>query len=225
MSASTFGASSLLASASRSTACGDADGGIVELRLAVGRRRPEQRDRLRRVADIIAAHPEQDRIDRLLDQAADRRRLHMRDVERAGQRRERNAAVGVRRFLEIVADQLELGVARARVDEAVEKLGESAHRASQCANGRCGAETCLVEPQRESGEDRVRVGAAIARQSLVHMFEAALQRDAVAGQERQLRRTMREAFQSGEAVDRPRPRGSRPSAHGCRAATAARPAC
>ena len=32
------------------------------------------------------------------------------------------------------------------------------------------------------------------------MFEAALQGDAVTGQERELGRTMREAFQSGEAV-------------------------
>ena len=67
-------------------------------------------------------------------------------------------------------------------------------------DGRCGAETCLVEPQRECGEDRIRVGSAIARQSLVHMFEAALQSNAVTGKERELRRTMRETFQSGEAV-------------------------
>ena len=34
------------------------------------------------------------------------------------------------------------------------------------------------------------------------MFEAALQSNAVTGKERELRRTMRETFQSGEAVYR-----------------------
>ena len=69
-------------------------------------------------------------------------------------------------------------------------------------DARCGAETCLVQPQRESGEDRVRVGAAVAREGLVHMFEAALQCDAVARQERELGRAVRKTFQSREAIHR-----------------------
>ena len=41
-----------------------------------------------------------------------------------------------------------------------------------------------MEAQGERGEDRVGVGAAIAGQRLAHMFEAALHRDAVAGQQK-----------------------------------------
>ena len=52
------------------------------------RLRPEQRDRLGRVADIVAAHMEQHRVDPLLGEAADRGALDVRNVERAGQRRE-----------------------------------------------------------------------------------------------------------------------------------------
>ena len=54
----------------------------------------------------------------------------------------------------------------------------------------------------ESGENRRCVRAAIASERLVHMFEAALNRDPVAGQQRQLGRAMRELLQRGETVDR-----------------------
>ena len=63
------------------------------------------------------------------------------------------------------------------------------------------AET-LVEAYCEGGENRRRVGASVASERLVHMFEAALNRNPVTGQERQLRRAVRKLFQSGEAVDR-----------------------
>ena len=110
--------------------CDDADGRIVELgRLASAGVGQSSETVSADVADIVAAHVEQDRVDPLLDKAADRSGLDVRDVERAGQRGERHAAVGIGRFLEIIADQLELGVARARVDEVVEQLGEGAHRA------------------------------------------------------------------------------------------------
>ena len=108
----------------------DADGRIVDLGRFARRRGPQQGHRLGRVADIVAAHVEQDRVDPLLDKAADRGRLDVRDVERPGERGEAIAAVGIGRFLEVIADQLELGVARARVDEIVEKLREGTHRAS-----------------------------------------------------------------------------------------------
>ena len=60
----------------------------------------------------------------------------------------------------------------------------------------------LVKPDGEGGEDRVGVGASIARQGLVHMFEAALNRSPVARQKRELRGAMSEAFQRRESVDR-----------------------
>ena len=58
----------------------------------------------------------------------------MRDIERAGKRGETVATVRVRHLLEIIADQLELGVARARVDEIVEKLNAALKVALQDQN-------------------------------------------------------------------------------------------
>ncbi len=54
----------------------------------------------------------------------------------------------------------------------------------------------------ESGENRGRVGAAVTAQGLVHMFEAALHRYPVAGKQRKLGRAVRQAFQSGQPIDR-----------------------
>ena len=99
---------------------------------------------------------EQHGIDPLLDQAADRGGLDVRDVERAGQRGEAIAAVGIGRFLEIIADQLELGVARARVDEVVEKLREGAHRAFN-------ARTRLRVSKSSAGGRRARRGSSCDR--------------------------------------------------------------
>ena len=113
----------------------DRNGRIVDFRRLVQRLGPQQSDRFGHVADIVAAHVEQHRIDPLLCNRAHRRALHRRDVERSGQRREAIAAVGIGRFLEVIADQLELGVARARVDEIVEQLREGAHRASNARTG------------------------------------------------------------------------------------------
>ena len=107
---------------------GQAHGAVVDLgRLAFGRG-PQQRHRFGHVADIVAAHLEQDGVDSLLGERADHRRLDRGDVERPGQRGEREPAVGIGRVLEVSADQPQLAVARARVDEVVEKLGEGAHR-------------------------------------------------------------------------------------------------
>jgi hypothetical protein len=80
------------------------------------------------------------------------------------------------------------------------ECGAKLHRASM-HEMRLRAET-LVEANGEGGENRGRVGASAASERLVHMFEAAPNRDPVAGQERQLRRAMRKLFQCGEAVDR-----------------------
>src|SRR3546814_5763113 len=79
------------------------------------------------LADIIAAHAEQDGIDAVLDQRPDQRGLDRLDIEIAGQRRHRPAAIGIGRAPQIIADQPELGVARPRVDERIEKRGESVH--------------------------------------------------------------------------------------------------
>jgi hypothetical protein len=73
------------------------------------------------------------------------------------------------------------------------------HRASM-HEMRLRAET-LVETDGERGENRGRVGASIARERLVHMFKAALNRDSVTGQEGQLRGAMRKLLQRCEAVD------------------------
>ena len=80
------------------------------------------------------------------------------------------------------------------------ECGAKLHRASM-HEMRLRAET-LVEANREGRENRRRVGASVASERLVHMFEAALNRNPVTGQERQLRRAMRKLFQSGESVDR-----------------------
>jgi hypothetical protein len=118
---------------------GNADRRIVDFGRLTLRRWPQQSDRLGHVADIVAAHVEQHRIDPLLGDRPHRGAFDGRNIQPAGQRRQADAAVGVRRLLEIIADQLQFGVARARVDEVVEQLGKSAHRASQCASDRCGA--------------------------------------------------------------------------------------
>ena len=65
-----------------------------------------------------------------------------------------------------------------------------------------GAEGRLVETNGEGGENRRRVCASAASERLVHMFEAALNRDPVTRQERKLRGAMRKFFQDGETVDR-----------------------
>jgi hypothetical protein len=59
-----------------------------------------------------------------------------------------------------------------------------------------------VKPDRESCEDRARVGAPVASERLVHMFKAALQGDPVARKQCKLGRAMGEALKGGKAVDR-----------------------
>src|SRR3546814_9210002 len=54
-------------------------------------------------------------------------RLHRRKIERLGQRREGPTAVGVRRVAQIIDDQRELAIARARVDEPVDQGREALH--------------------------------------------------------------------------------------------------
>ena len=94
-----------------------------------GRReaRPHQRDGLGEIADIIVGQFEQHRIGALGDQAADQAGLGVRKAQRAGQRGERPAALGIGRRAEIIGDQPQLVVARRLVGEAVQKFGEAVH--------------------------------------------------------------------------------------------------
>ena len=100
-------------------------------------RRPQQRHRLRRIAHEVAAHPVQHRIDALLDQPADHRRLHPRNVEIASQRRHRPAAIGIGHHAQIIPDQLQLRQPRAGVDQRIEQLRKSVHGGCNAWRGRC----------------------------------------------------------------------------------------
>lgn len=64
------------------------------------------------------------------------------------------------------------------------------------------ARDASVQSDGERSEDRVRIGASVARQSFIHMLEAAAYRDPMTRQKRQLGRTMRQAFKRRETVDR-----------------------
>ena len=175
---------------------GDADRRVIDLRRLARRLGPQQRDRLGHVADIVAAHVQQHRVDPLFGDGADRRALDCRDVERAGQRRKAVAAVGVGRFLEIIADQLELGIARARVDEIVEQLRKGAHRASN-------ARTALgCQCRRTASAARIVVQSLVGR--LSSASSTCSRQDCIAtrwpGQQRKLRRAAGQALERGEAV-------------------------
>jgi hypothetical protein len=88
---------------------------------------PHQRDGLREVADIIVGQFEQHRIGTFGDQVADEARLGMRETQRAGERGQRPAALGVGSRAEVVGHQPQLVVAAALVGEAVQKFGEAIH--------------------------------------------------------------------------------------------------
>ena len=105
----------------------DADRRIVEFGGFPERLGPEECHGLGHITHVIAAHVQEDGVDPFLGDGPNGGAFDRGDVEGARQRREAVAAIRVRRFPEIIADQLELGVARARVDEIVEQLRESAH--------------------------------------------------------------------------------------------------
>ena len=90
-------------------------------------RGPDQGRRLGEVADVMVGHPEQDRIDPLLREAADHVGLRLLEHERAGHGGERPAAVRVGRMAEIVDHEPELRVAARLVHEPVEERGEAVH--------------------------------------------------------------------------------------------------
>ncbi len=92
--------------------------------------RPHEGDGLGEIADVIVGQFEQNRVGALGDQGADHARLGMLEGERAGERRQREAALGVGRGPEIFGHQPQLVVAARLVGEAVEQLGEAVHGAS-----------------------------------------------------------------------------------------------
>ena len=79
--------------------------------MPTARRRPHQRDGLRQIADVVVGQREQHRIGALGDQRADHARLGMLERQRAGERRERIAAIGIGHGAEIIRDQPQLAVA------------------------------------------------------------------------------------------------------------------
>ena len=86
---------------------------------------PDQRHRLGEVADIVVGIAEQHRVHALGDQRAQHCGLHRRDRQIAGDRRQRQPAIGILDRAEIVDQQPQLAVARRRQHEAVEELGEA----------------------------------------------------------------------------------------------------
>ena len=122
-------------------------------RRVVGRagRRPDQRDGLGEVADEVVGEREELGVDAGGGDVAQQRRLHRGDVEAAGQRGERPAAVGVGAGAQVVGDQPELGVARRREGEAFEEVGEAAHGAGypdRGLGGNAGAAGGFVCPRK-----------------------------------------------------------------------------
>ena len=111
--------------------CGDdmGEGGGVRRAARRGHawRGPHQRHRLRQVAHVIVGQREQHRLGALGDQRADDAGLGVAERERAGDRRERVAAIRIGRFAEIIRQQPQLGVAAGLIGEAIEQRGEAVH--------------------------------------------------------------------------------------------------
>src|SRR3546814_20732369 len=82
------------------------------------------------IADEMARQAEQFLVDACAEQGAHRPRLDRRKVERVGQRGECPAAVGIGGVFQIIDDQRELAVARARVNEPVDQGRETLHASS-----------------------------------------------------------------------------------------------
>ena len=98
-------------------------------RLRLVGRRPEQGDGLGQIADEIVGKLEQDRIDALGDEGADEAGLGVLEGQRAGQRGERIAALGIRRRAEITPSSAAVcrgGTARRRGGRAVRRNGSRA---------------------------------------------------------------------------------------------------
>ena len=89
--------------------------------------RPHQRHRLGEIADIIIGQSEQHGVGAVGDQVADQSGFCVFERQRAGQRRQRVAAVGIGRVAKIRRDQPQLVVAAGLIGEAVKQFGEAVH--------------------------------------------------------------------------------------------------
>ena len=92
--------------------------------------RPDQRDGLGGVADIIARQVEQHGIDPRPEQLGQDAPHRQPEEQAVGERGEREAAVGIGRLGKIIGHQAELVVARRRVSESIEQRGEGLHWSS-----------------------------------------------------------------------------------------------
>jgi hypothetical protein len=92
--------------------------------------RPDQRDGLAEIADIVVAQREQMRIDLGHHYIAQHRRLNVLEAQGAGEDGERIAAIRVRGRGEVLRHCLELAVARRGEREDLEQLRELLHSPS-----------------------------------------------------------------------------------------------
>ena len=92
--------------------------------------RPKQRNRFRHVANEIMAEGKQRCVHPFDHQRLQHAGLHRLQIDRAGERRQRPATIGIGRRREIIRDQPQLGGAAARVEQRVEQAGKGFHRQS-----------------------------------------------------------------------------------------------
>ena len=92
--------------------------------------RPDQRDGLGGVADIVARQAEQHRIDASLDHLAQDAAERQAEEQAVGERGERPAAVWVWRRGEIIGEQAKLVVTRRRIGQPVQQCGKRLHDSS-----------------------------------------------------------------------------------------------
>jgi hypothetical protein len=90
-------------------------------------RRPDQGNRLRKIADVVIGVPEQHVVDPFHRQSAQHGGLDAGNGEAAGDCGDRIAALGVRDRAEMVDQEPDLAIPAGRQDETVEKGGEALH--------------------------------------------------------------------------------------------------
>ncbi len=112
--------------------------------------RPQQRDGLGRVADVVARQLIEHGIDLVGHQLAERAAQRQAREEAIGQRGERKAAVGIGRGAEILDEQPELAVARRRRRQAVEQVGELLHNYSPSSSKPTSDSARALRPMRPS---------------------------------------------------------------------------
>ena len=92
--------------------------------------RPDQRNGLAQIAHIVIAHGKQGRVHLGQHHVLEQGRLHIGDIERAGQHRQRIAAIRVRHLAEILHQRRQLARPRWRQRQQFQQLGKALHAAS-----------------------------------------------------------------------------------------------